>query len=201
MTGSYTNLSEIQKMYMLYITHVSSKGHAASLELADYMFEYLKENKPSSIVDMGSGFTSYICRYYQKHYDPSAYCVSVDDNDAWIGRTHVFLSHANVSTDNLILWEEFKDTKEKFDFILYDMGHIPTRIEHIEFPLSILADGGCILYDDIHFDKEYSNKVGIHLQPYLQDAFYKMVEKYDLNIEKLEDTVDDYGRYAVKVWR
>lgn len=189
----------IENKWKEYITKISSQGHASSLEQSQYLFEHLKTCMPEYVVDMGSGFSSFITRYYKKEINPNATVYSVDDNLSWLRKTEQYLIREKLSIDNLVLFEDFKNTDLKFDTILYDLGRIPTRIKYIEFPATIANPGATILYDDIHFDKAYSNKCKIFDTPYLQDVFFDYAKKNSLDWDKLTETYDVYGRYCVKV--
>lgn len=189
----------INEKWEEYIKTVSSKGHASSYELCNYIYEYLKKHNPKYVLDMGSGFSSFTTRYYQKEHNPNAVVYSVDDNSDWIKKTQAYLQQENLSTENLVLFDDFKETELKFDFILYDLGRIPTRIKNIDFPLTVAKSGSVILYDDIHFDKTYSNKVNITEEPYLQDVFFDYVDKMNLKFKKLTETYDEFGRYCMEV--
>lgn len=198
--GKDMHLENIKNKFNWYISNVSSKGHAASLELAHYTFNHCEKNKPSKVVDMGSGFTSYVLRYYKKHINPDAIVFSIDDDTAWMRKTRNFIKESDLDANNILYFYDFVKTEEKdFDFILYDMGHIPTRIENVAFPKTIAAKGATILYDDIHFDQAFSNKVGLYMPNYYQDVFYDYCKDNNLTFEKLNETIDEYGRYSVKV--
>lgn len=189
----------IEEKWKEYITTVSEQGHASSLELCTYMYNYLVKHKPTYVVDMGSGLSSFVTRYYKQIHNPDAVVYSVDDDSSWINKTRDYLIKEELSVENLILFEDFKNTDLKFDYILYDLGHIPTRIANIKFPATIAKSGSVILYDDIHFDRAYSNRCGIFNEPYLQDVFYEYINEMNFNSEKLIETVDVYGRYCMKV--
>ncbi len=192
-------MNVIEKKWKEYTTTISSQGHASSLELCQYLFKHLKTYTPEHVVDMGSGFSSFVTRYYKKEINPNAIVYSVDDDVTWLEKTKQYLIREELPIDNLVLFEDFKNTDLKFDLILYDLGRIPTRIKNIEFPATITKSGATILYDDIHFDKAYSNKCRIYDTPYLQDVFFDYTKKNGLSWDKLIETYDIYGRYCMKV--
>ncbi len=163
----------IRKAYEEYITTVSDPRWAISLELSSYLLKYIKNHKPKRILDLGSGFSSYIL----SQSDTDVWSVDIEED--WLEKTRQFLAKHDVSQENLVLLEDF-EFERGYDLIFIDIGHAYVDrhplFEEIERHCS-----GVIIFDDIH----------------IQDYRVK-VKKYfgDYGIENLHETVDKYGRYA-----
>lgn len=199
-TLSKSLVDEITAAYNFYITNVSLKGHAASLELSLFLYRWCEQNQPKTIVDLGSGFTSYVLRLYKKNH-PGTDVTSVDDDANWFKKTEQFLVRQGVDTTQLELWDVFQHTPKKFDLVLYDLGRIPTRIANVDKPFDFIADGGVMVMDDIHFDATYSAKYKIP-PPYLGDVLYDAIKRHGVNSLLLKDqTIDDFGRHSILVWK
>lgn len=190
----------ITNTYEYYISKISLKGHAASLELGLLLYKLCVQLSPNSIVDLGSGFTSYVFRLYQQK-NPSILVYSVDDDSAWLEKTRNFLTSQNLNTTNLILWEQFQTLLNKFDLVLYDLGRIPTRILNIDKPFNFLNPNGLLILDDAHFDEQFSTKLKIP-GPFLSDVMDEALQRLQYQSHNLKSqTVDCFGRYALAAWK
>ena len=57
---------EIKKYYDKYVSEISTPGMAISLESSLTILSLLEYFKPKSILDLGSGFSSFLFRLYKK---------------------------------------------------------------------------------------------------------------------------------------
>lgn len=194
-------MESIKEKYNNYINKVSQPDQAISLELALYLYEWCKLNEPRSIVDLGSGFSSYILRMYAKATGSLVY--SVDDNLEWLNKTRQFLQQDNLNVENMMLWEEFKFIDNKFDFIVYDLGDIPTRKTEINFIFDKLNQNGTIILDDAHFDDNHWSAAHPRFNnPTLRTMMESSLTQYNYNyISLYSQTVDTYGRYALQAYK
>jgi hypothetical protein len=193
-------IKQITFVYNEYISTVSLKGHAASLELGLMYYKLCSALKPKSIVDLGSGFTSYVGRLYAQR-NPDVLVYSVDDNNDWLIKTQRFLSKHNVSTDNIISWDVFQNTELKFDIVLYDLGRIPTRIANIDKPFGLVSSNGLVILDDAHFNEQFTKNLRMPA-PYLSDIMADALQRLQFESHSLQqETIDCFGRYALAAWR
>jgi len=83
----------LKPYYKNYCKNVSPDSQALSLKASVYCYNYCVKNKPRKIIDLGSGFTSFVLRLYQKNFsteDFKIYVYSVDDNKKWLNKTYNF---------------------------------------------------------------------------------------------------------------
>ena len=145
------NRKALEPLHALYVREISTADMAISLESAAFLLAFAHCVSPKRIVDLGSGFSSYVLRLYASQASSDTRTYSVDDDSAWLKRTEEFLISEKVSTDDLCDWSDFADQKEpKFDLILHDMGSMETRANTLDIVIGLLAPGGAIILDDMH---------------------------------------------------
>lgn len=175
---------EIMPFYQDYVSNISNPIMAASFETSVFLLILCDLIKPQRIIDFGSGFSSFIFRFYsQKHSGTEVW--SVDDSQEWLDKTGEYLIKNNMSADNLFSLESMKQKKDiSFDLMLYDMGAFDTRMSNLKFALDMLSRNGMIILDDMH-GADYAFFV---LDSLKQNNFKKYSAYHYTN--------DNYGRYA-----
>jgi predicted O-methyltransferase YrrM len=139
------------EMYNNYINNISSAGMAMSLELASYLYAICFAVSPKISIDYGSGFSSFVIRYYKKALNLSIKVISVDDNHSWLLKTEGFLKENGVDSSNLEGFnvESFSKTT-KIDLIFYDLNFVEERVKYLEEVINQLSSNGFIVFDDVH---------------------------------------------------
>ncbi len=173
----------IKKEYEIYIRDISTPEMAISFRTAVFLLLFCEGLKPKSILDLGSGFSSFVLRSYAsvKHH---VNILSVDDSREWLRHTQKFLVRFNLSTDRLILWEDFEKLPHvSYDFIFYDLGRMDLRKKSLNIVLKI-GKGGIIVLDDMH-KATYAEYVHNHLSHY--SYLYLDLQAF---------TLDKFGRYS-----
>ncbi|HRE73106.1 MAG TPA: hypothetical protein PLR45_00350 [Flavobacteriales bacterium] len=189
-TDHKSYLAVIETEYRKYIEEISSAEMAASLELSQFIFEFVENKKPLKIVDMGSGFSSFVIRFYQKlHPELSIECFSVEDDSSWQDKTIKYLEEKNVSAENILSPDDFfkRITSTYFDLIILDLNFVEVRKKYISPCLNILRKGGFLIIDDVH-KVEFLREI---------KKTAKKAELPLLNLEKI--TKDRFGRFAVMI--
>ncbi len=138
------------KDYEYYVENVSCAGHAVSFEQVLFMRGLCDLIKPKRVLDLGSGFSSYIFRDYAAS-GKDIVVWSIDNDSAWLQKTKDYLEEKNISSDNLVLWQDFiKGKREPFDLILHDMGDMAFRQSELNQVLNMAKPGGLVILDDVH---------------------------------------------------
>jgi predicted O-methyltransferase YrrM len=153
------------------------------------MWDEMKFKKPKNILDLGSGFSSFVFRYYKK-LNEKCNVTSVDTSVEWLEKTISFLEKNKLDTQNIYTFKQFKklkNIKHNYDFILYDLGPTSTRAENLEYVLELAKPNCPIVIDDLH-NNNYKKDVIDIVSNSRKNLFF-------LN----EETFDVYGRYAALV--
>lgn len=178
---------EINITHKEYVSSISSPEMAMSLELANFIFAYCLKNKPETLLDLGSGFSSYVFRLYQKHSNKPVRVDSVDDHDEWLAKTKDFLINQKVNTEHLYNLIFFKNNAQEpyYDMILLDLNFVEKRKNFIEFSIDLLKPTGILVIDDVH-------KI-----EFLREVKAK-AKKNNCNLFNIKNqTKDSFGRFSI----
>lgn len=147
-----TLFDEVKRKHSEYVSSISSPDMAMSLELAFFILSNCLKTKPQSLLDLGSGFSSYIFRLYQKNSTSPVNVYSIDDHDEWLNKTKIYLAEQKLSTEHLFNLDYFLQNSQGllFDFILLDLNFVEKRKEYIDFSINILKPTGVLIIDDVH---------------------------------------------------
>jgi predicted O-methyltransferase YrrM len=175
-----------------YCKDISSEKMAADLGFATFLQLWCLAATPKKVVDLGSGFTSYVLRRYAKAAAAAGHpCEvwSVDDDAAWLGRTRDYLAEMKQDGAHLMVWHEFiKVAPHDFDLVVHDAGSMQFRADNLGNALDLARSGGLVLLDDVH-RFEYR----AHALDLLAQRGYKF-----LSVRALRD---GYGRYPYAVFK
>ena len=133
-----------------YVAEVSTVDWAVSLETASYLLWLIRRLKPTSLLDTGSGFSSYVFRRYQREEQESRVAVvSVDDSPEWLEATRTFLKNHQLSTDGVMSVVEFERlTDASFDFVFHDIASKELRVAMLPALLATARPEAPIVVDD-----------------------------------------------------
>lgn len=177
---------DLSKNYLDYTNTVSKPDSTISLEFGKFIYFLCCKLKPKSVLDTGSGFSSYVFRSYKKNIDHRCQVYSVDDNPFWLETTRIYLLKNNLSIENLITWDDFMNLGPvKFDFISHDIGqHQTHRVKSLPFILKHVHTKSTIIIDDMH-------------KPHFREPIKDILKKYSIRCYDVKEyTLDDYGRYS-----
>ncbi len=142
-----------------YVSSVSNDVMAASIELCAFMDVFCQISAPSRVVDLGSGFSSFVLRSYAAGTQATAAGAqapcevhSVDDHAGWLGKTAEYLQGHGLDAERLWHWPDFiRDIEPgSFDLVLHDMGSMEFRAESLADVLTLAKSGGHVILDDVH---------------------------------------------------
>jgi len=181
--------SRLLPFYKEYISGVSDEIMAASLDLSRFLLFFCEIRKPGRILDLGSGFSSFVFRSYAQAAPRKPVVWSVDDSVEWLDKTRTYLDSKGLNTENLVPWNEFESLKlEPFDFILYDLGGFDFRKSSFEKVLNRMAKEGVLVVDDMH-----SADYGLHVKRKIAEHG---MSKYSIR----RYTHDHFNRYSLLVF-
>lgn len=178
--------SFLEPHYNQYVNEVSTPQMALSLKAAVFMFILCDVIKPKRVLDLGSGFSSFVLRTYAvTHREVKVW--SIDDNHEWLDRTKAYLVEHELSTERLMLWDEFYQslTIDPFDFVVHDMGSMIFRQQVLSEVIKMVQSGqGLIFLDDVH-------------KPlYARYVRHCLLDSSSLYFDLILDTLDQYQRYC-----
>jgi predicted O-methyltransferase YrrM len=153
----------LQPIHELYTSTISSKGMALSLETAALIWVLCEERKPSSVLDLGSGFSSFVIRSWAKQNATSLPVWSVDDDTSWLQRSKLFCEEQGVGTTNFATWVDFQREQTQFDLVIYDLGRMQCRSKNLVRALNFRSPDGVVVVDDMHkfnYAKEVRQAIG-----------------------------------------
>jgi predicted O-methyltransferase YrrM len=157
----------MREVYEEYLSLVGGYGHPVSFETAQYMYNWCVRNSPTKILDMGSGFSSFVFREYFKHFQPAGYVMSVDTDLQWLNVTKNFLNNNKLYFGDLFLLDDFIIEPGTYDFVFHDIASADRRNELMPLAISALKSGGIIIFDDMqhlphyHSALAYSDAMGV----------------------------------------
>lgn len=85
----------LKPYYDYYIAHVSKADMAMSLELAALVYALCVKKELKNLLDLGSGFSSFVYRLYASTHS-GVRVVSVDDDSQWLENQDVFARSESV---------------------------------------------------------------------------------------------------------
>jgi predicted O-methyltransferase YrrM len=176
---------KLRPAYEQYVREISSPDMAASLELATFLYVVCKVNGYKKVVDLGSGFSSYVFRLYARETS-GVVVVSVDDDVQWLGKTRSFMISHNLDVNGMMTIEEFVSLDQpEYDCILLDLNFVEVRINYVEAVMNRIAPGGMIIFDDVH-------------KPDYRNALLGIISRKSGICYSLKPvTLDRFGRYAL----
>lgn len=144
--------AELADDHEAYVREVSSPEYAISLELATFLLALCRHRRPARLLDLGSGFSSFVFRRHQAESEPRPQVWSVDDDPAWRERTRRYLADRGLALDHVVGPDELLDSGvADFDLVLHDLNTInsPERSQLLPAVLGALAGTGVLVVDDL----------------------------------------------------
>ena len=143
----------IDGAWRTYVTEVSHPGHAVSQRTAAFLACLYLMRKPARILDLGSGFSSFIAA----RYGAGAEVVAVDTDPMWLAKTRHYLDGHGIQVD-LRAWEGFTDPG-LFDVVFVDLGGGTVRDGAIRAACDLVDPNGVIVFDDAHHAGHHESMV------------------------------------------
>lgn len=140
---------EIEEIYRDYVKVCSTAAMAVSIETSRLMSTFCIQNRPETILDFGSGFSTTCFALLKRKELIRSIVTSVDDSPEWLGKTGDYLDGHGLSTDALVPLADFTYTG-RYDFILHDIGNMGRRARLLPTMWNMLNEGGWLVVDDAH---------------------------------------------------
>ena len=160
----------LEPAYSDYVMKVSEAGWAVSLETSALLYFLCRATNARALLDLGSGFSSYVLRHYTREAPYPVSVTSVDADEAWLARTKEYLLSEGCDAERVIGWAEFRDgTSEPHDIVFHDLASGSLREDAMPLAISQVGPGGVIVFDDAqhrgHRERMYAegSAAGLHL--------------------------------------
>lgn len=179
------NYRSLETHYKKYTEEISFDYMAVSLETATFLLTICQIKKPNAILDLGSGFSTFMFNLYKKEAAHSVEVWSIDDSRKWLNKTRLWLSKKNISSPNLLSWKEFQKLKPvPFDIIFHDLGDMQLRLHTLPQILTLLSPAGLAILDDLQF-------------PFYEPEAKNIIKMNNYKLYSIRKyTKDRFGRYA-----
>ncbi len=178
----------IRSAYEEYTNSISSPVATISLELAYVLWFILTKQRPRQLIDLGSGFSSYLFRLYQRDCESAGgtcQVFSCDDDSLWLQRTSDFLTSKRLSVSGLLLWDKLLEEQRRVspNLVLHDLGSSWVRLRTLPRVLELCNPNTILVVDDIH-------------KPSIRQAVLDSVQSRARCYDLAKLTYDRFGRYA-----
>jgi predicted O-methyltransferase YrrM len=141
---------ELRVVYDRYVADISSWDWAVAWRTALALGALCNTLRPRRILDLGSGFSTYVeCRWAQQAQTETQ-IVSVDDSPDWLETTRGFLAGQSLSCELVGRAELGSLPDSTFDLAFDDIGRIEQRADAIDTLVRVMAPGGIVVLDDMN---------------------------------------------------
>src|SRR5262249_9200345 len=104
-----------------YTGSVSAAEWAVSLETAALLRGLCVLMKPAAVLDLGSGFSSFVLRDYAREAGERCTVHSVDEDAGWLEKTRGFLASSGFPDEGTFTWSSFRASdRPRYDLVLHD---------------------------------------------------------------------------------
>lgn len=170
--------------YDEYTRLVSDPGWAVSLETSAMLFHLADQLNPTMMVDLGSGFSSFVLRLWASTHS-SCGVLSVDTDPAWLTKTRDHLHSRGLSAGNLRDWDTFRPFGVAANLVFHDLASGALRESAMPVAVASCAPGGVVVFDDMQHEGH-------------REAALRVMEANDMYVLDLKQwTMDSIGRYAI----
>lgn len=181
--------ADIEEAYRDYVSTVSTPGMAASFETSAMLLWLCRSVQARRVLDLGSGFSSWVLRHYSEHDvddDVEVAVVSVDDAREWLTKTQDFLERYDLGDEGeLLAYDDFELTPGSFDVVFYDFAAGAIREEVMPVGFAAARPGGFVLVDDAQHD---SHRKHMHRNAKATGSDLWSLRRW---------TLDDIGRFSM----
>lgn len=182
--------NRILNTYRTYITSVSSPDEALSAKSCVFLYCLCLCIRPASILDLGSGISSFVFRYYASLHDSNCIVTSVDLDTTWLKRTEKFCDGEGVNTGSFMSWDNFA-TKlpTRYDLVFFDLTPgLNNRGSFLPYLNRCMGGRSFVVFDDCHYP---------HYLAQVRGWIGRMALD---SIPLYQHTTDEFRRYMLLAW-
>jgi len=176
---------DLRAVYQRYVKDVSHWEWAISWPSVRALDALCDALRPRAVLDLGSGFSTYVVCNRARRNGVDCEVVSVDTSDEWLEKTRAFLTAEGLEARLIPAREIDALPGASFDLAFDDLGHTQDRAGVIPTVIRVMAPGGVVLLDDMNA-RSYRREV----QTLLAAARWKVYSARS-------QTIDAKGRFAM----
>lgn len=171
-----------------YCDTCSSQVFSISQKASIVIYNLIHSLKPPVILDLGSGFTTWLC-YYSIGNSTNTTIISVDSSNDWIAKNENFLTKHHIKT-TISNYKTFEKSPPYLPFgslIINDIGdpdNFMLRESSLHLLTEYIKNGAILFLDDIH-------------KPTVKAAALQLIHDNNFYFQDLcSITFDNFGRYS-----
>jgi predicted O-methyltransferase YrrM len=171
--------TELRPQYDRYVTEISNWEWAVAWPTVKALIALCDQLKPHRILDLGSGFSTFVFADWARRRGEEIEIVSVDDSPDWLAKTRAYLDAQGLAAHVVGIEELTTLSASAFDLVFDDIGRSEDRAKVIEPIQRLAAPGAVVLLDDMNvrgYRREVRDKLTAakwklySIRPYTIDA-------------------------------
>jgi predicted O-methyltransferase YrrM len=179
---SLTSPEWIRDAYDTYTRKVSDPSMAISYELSLELCRILECFRPSSVLELGSGFSTYVLA--RALSATGARLVSCDDDPVWASKTEMYLKEQGLPSPRVGLINS-TPYNSQFDLVFLDLNYVEIRKDFLQASYEYCKSKGLLILDDAH-KPNYMSEILSRCRRW-RGSLYTLKHR----------TLDSMGRYSV----
>jgi predicted O-methyltransferase YrrM len=142
--------SVLRPAYDRYVTEISTWKWAVSWPTARLLDTLCEALRPRKVLDLGSGFSTYVLTSWAQRTGAEVEIVSVDDSVDWLAKTRAFLAGHGLDAQLLDAAELPSLPDAAFDLAFDDIGRSEDRANVLDTVIRVMAPGAVVVLDDMN---------------------------------------------------
>jgi predicted O-methyltransferase YrrM len=142
--------AELHTQYRHYVTDVSDWEWAVSWPTARLLLTLCDGLRPRRVLDLGSGFSTYVIASWARRRGAELDLVSVDDSPDWLDKTRAFLAGHDLTATLVDAGELPSLPDAHFDLAFDDIGRSEVRARVIDTVVRVMAPEAVTVLDDMN---------------------------------------------------
>jgi predicted O-methyltransferase YrrM len=142
--------SQLRPAYDRYVTEISTWKWAVSWPTSRLLDSLCEELRPQRILDLGSGFSTYVLASWAQRSGADVEIVSADDSTEWLAKTRTFLEGEGLDAQLIDATELATLPDASFDLAFDDIGRSEERANVLATVMRVMKPRGVVVLDDMN---------------------------------------------------
>jgi predicted O-methyltransferase YrrM len=140
----------LRALYDRYVTDISNWEWAVSWPTVRVLDALCTALRPKKVLDLGSGFSTYVVCNWARRNGADTEVVSVDTSDEWLEKTRAFLTREGLQAQLIPARDIDSLPDRSFELAFDDIGRTEERANVIPTIIRVMAPGGVVVLDDMN---------------------------------------------------